>query len=239
MLSKCVKDQMLLKRERKIFNILKREGRLHSLLASQTRIFFSILGYILSAVIHTICLGSLLFFLYYYSNFSALNSHVSKIWVSLCVDPSKVENIPRPQENTSFLKKRSKKRSFEHRVHRAKKNEDSKKEEIFLEKKSEFFGEDQVLVPPKFQGNVTLFYPEEAQEEGMEGEVVLTLRLSQEGKVVSTVVKKSSGWKILDVAAANYAKGLKFIPCYRNGIPIEALIEFPFAFKLKNDQSEI
>jgi len=54
-----------------------------------------------------------------------------------------------------------------------------------------------------------LFYPAEAVERGIEGEVRLILKLSAEGRVLSVAVGSGSGYSVLDNAAvrAAYAMG--------------------------------
>lgn len=202
----------------------------------QKRIFFTAIGYVLSAIIHGVVIGGGLFLLYYYSNFLILDSHVSKIWVSLSRDSSKKSQNPGVRLSDSSKKTRQK-RSSESLVKSKETLESLGEEKISLKK--EFLEPGQSLISPKLRGNLTLFYPQEAQEEEMEGDVVLLLRISKFGKVVSAVIKKSSGWKILDGAALKHAQTLEFVPCIQNGNAIESEIEFPFAFRLKNDQSEL
>lgn len=208
-----------------------------SLLNFRTRTFFTVIGYILSAVIHTIFLGGILFFLYYSSDFLRVDSRASKMWVSLCFDSSLKSNDSNSHSSGS-LTKRFKKVSSESLVKHEKNEENPEnKEENPLKKES--YDPGQKMLSPKLRNSFVAFYPKRAEEEEIEGDVLLVLHLNQTGKVISAVVKKSSGWKILDEAALKHAKELDFMPCTQNGIAVEAEIEFPFAFRLKNDQSDV
>ena len=75
-------------------------------------------------------------------------------------------------------------------------------------------------------------YPPEAREEGMEGTSIIWLRVSPQGEVLEAKVDKSSGFKVLDEAALNWARNQKFIPAYRDGAPIEAEVTKPVRFYL-------
>ena len=57
-----------------------------------------------------------------------------------------------------------------------------------------------------------MYYPPEAIDQGLEGEVRLLLRLNDEGRLLSVSVAASSGFPILDQAALAAARAMGQIP---------------------------
>lgn len=72
-----------------------------------------------------------------------------------------------------------------------------------------------------------LFYPPEAVALGLEGEVILLLSLSDNGRLVSAAVARSSGHAMLDQAALDAARRIGALP----GSPRQTL--FPVSFRLQ------
>lgn len=72
-----------------------------------------------------------------------------------------------------------------------------------------------------------LFYPPEAVAQGLEGEVILLLVLSDSGQLVSASVARSSGHALLDQAALAAARSIDALP----GNPRQTL--FPVSFRLQ------
>lgn len=60
------------------------------------------------------------------------------------------------------------------------------------------------------------FYPAEALRSNIEGKVGIKLLINEEGKVIKTLVDKSSGHVVLDDAAIKYCTNLKFKPASVN-----------------------
>lgn len=73
-----------------------------------------------------------------------------------------------------------------------------------------------------------LFYPVEAVEKGLEGEVLVLLFLDAGGNALAARVEASSGHPILDEAAVRAARTLKSLPAEA---PREALV--PVRFRLR------
>lgn len=57
-----------------------------------------------------------------------------------------------------------------------------------------------------------LFYPPEAIERGLEGEVILLLTLSDTGQLVSVAIARGSGHPLLDQAALDAARHIGALP---------------------------
>ena len=72
-----------------------------------------------------------------------------------------------------------------------------------------------------------LFYPPQAVAQGLEGEVILLLSLSESGQLVAATVARSSGHAILDQAALDAARHIGALP----GNPRQTL--FPVSFRLQ------
>lgn len=72
-----------------------------------------------------------------------------------------------------------------------------------------------------------LFYPPQAVDMGLEGEVILLLSLAENGQLVSATVARSSGHAMLDQAALDAARNIGALP----GNPRQTL--FPVNFRLQ------
>jgi len=75
-------------------------------------------------------------------------------------------------------------------------------------------------------------YPALARRHGYEGLVVLSVRVSRDGRPLSVSVKQSSGHSVLDEAALAAVRAWRFEPATLNGAPVEAEVEVPIRFKL-------
>jgi TonB family protein len=62
-------------------------------------------------------------------------------------------------------------------------------------------------------------YPLQAQKEGKSGKVLLNLFITADGNIDKVRISKSSGYKILDDAAVEYGKKLRFTPANKGGKP--------------------
>jgi len=72
-----------------------------------------------------------------------------------------------------------------------------------------------------------LFYPPQAVAQGLEGDVVLLLTLSDGGQLISASIARSSGHALLDQAALDAARRIGALP----GNPRQTL--FPVSFRLQ------
>lgn len=72
-----------------------------------------------------------------------------------------------------------------------------------------------------------LFYPPQAVAQGLEGEVILLLTLSEGGQLITASIARSSGHALLDQAALDAARRIGALP----GNPRQTL--FPVRFSLQ------
>ncbi len=75
-------------------------------------------------------------------------------------------------------------------------------------------------------------YPQELEEDEIEGEVILELSISKKGKVLSVKVIESEH-PLFTKAAVKTAKNYKFVPGKtKDGKPVDAIIEYTFVFEI-------
>jgi protein TonB len=83
-------------------------------------------------------------------------------------------------------------------------------------------------------GNEPPRYPRGARRRGYEGTVLLSVEVSQEGDVLGCTVKRSSGHRLLDEAAAEAVAGWRFTPGRDEHGAIEAsVVTIPVQFRLQ------
>jgi TonB family protein len=88
--------------------------------------------------------------------------------------------------------------------------------------------------PVLLQGEEPIEYPLELWDEGVEGELLLRVRVSAEGQVDSVEVSESSGSPALDSAAVRGARELRFEPGRKGGrlVPMWATLPVHFTKEL-------
>jgi protein TonB len=76
-------------------------------------------------------------------------------------------------------------------------------------------------------------YPPTLFARGIEGKVVLRLRVDEAGRLVgdSTKIAESSGYPAFDSAAVGAASRFRFAPALRNGTPVAATFLQPIHFR--------
>ncbi len=84
---------------------------------------------------------------------------------------------------------------------------------------------------PKVKGEAKAVYPEAARRAGLEGQVVLKLRISDKGKVVDARVVESAGHGF-DEAALEAVRKFTFAPGLRDGAPVATDITYTYTFLL-------
>jgi len=83
-----------------------------------------------------------------------------------------------------------------------------------------------------YKNNPPPEYPSLAQDRGLQGQVILKVRVLASGKPDSVTVDKSSGHKILDDAAIKAVAAWTFDPARRGQTAIDGWVKVPLNFKL-------
>jgi len=91
-------------------------------------------------------------------------------------------------------------------------------------------GEGEVEQPAPLYGQVPIDYPIQLWDQGMEGETMLRVRVTDTGQVDSVEVVESSGQPAFDSAAVSGAKALRFRPARKGGKRIEVWAKVPVHF---------
>ena len=78
-----------------------------------------------------------------------------------------------------------------------------------------------------------LVYPEIARKAGVEGKVIVNVKLSKEGKVLGTEVIKSLGKNGCDEAAIDAIKAVTWKPAYQRDRPVNVIVAVTVIFRLK------
>lgn len=76
-----------------------------------------------------------------------------------------------------------------------------------------------------------LIYPEAAQENGIEGEVILSLTISKSGEILDIKIEKSLGYGCDEEALRLINVGPEWTPAISGGKPTEATVEVKVKFK--------
>jgi protein TonB len=79
-------------------------------------------------------------------------------------------------------------------------------------------------------------YPELALRHDWQGEVLLRVRVSPEGRAIGISVERSSGRDVLDQAAQDAVRGWTFVPSRQGGIAIAGWVTVPIVFHLQEGE---
>jgi TonB family protein len=77
-----------------------------------------------------------------------------------------------------------------------------------------------------------LYYPDEAREQGLEGNVMVRVFVDENGKAKDVIISKSSGNYLLDSAAVRTAKTFTFSPAMRGNNALQTWVQVPIEFRL-------
>jgi protein TonB len=88
------------------------------------------------------------------------------------------------------------------------------------------------LVPASYRDTPLPPYPAAAREQGLEGVVLLDVRVRADGRVGDVRVKTSSGAGELDESAVTAVKRWTFVPARRGPRTVERVVEVPVHFAL-------
>jgi protein TonB len=79
-------------------------------------------------------------------------------------------------------------------------------------------------------------YPELALRREWQGEVLLRVRVSPDGRAVGITVERSSGRDVLDEAAQEAVRGWSFVPSRQGGVAIAGWVTVPIVFRLQQGE---
>jgi len=98
-------------------------------------------------------------------------------------------------------------------------------------------GSADTVTPPQFGAaylnNPKPEYPAFARRMRMEGMVMLKVLVSRQGAALKVEVAHSSGYEILDQAAAGAVRNWRFVPARHGDSPVDEWVQVPVAFSLK------
>ena len=89
------------------------------------------------------------------------------------------------------------------------------------------------LAYPRYGANAHPRYPEIARMRGYEGIVLLSAEILTDGTVGELMIKRSSGYTILDRSAYDAVKKWKFVPGREMGKPRTTWVDVPVKFELR------
>ncbi len=89
-----------------------------------------------------------------------------------------------------------------------------------------------VRAEPNYKKNPEPPYPLAARRRREQGLVMLTVKVTAQGRAAKVELKKSSGYPLLDEAALNAVRGWEFQPARAGSTAMESEIEVPVRFKL-------
>lgn len=91
---------------------------------------------------------------------------------------------------------------------------------------------DEMRTPPQVLKRVMPEYPQDANAEGIEGEVVVRVTISKDGEPIHPQIVSSSGDSRLDQAALDSVSAWKFKPAMINGMKEATDVVIPIKFNL-------
>ena len=80
--------------------------------------------------------------------------------------------------------------------------------------------------------NQHFIYPKLAQKHNWQGKVLLSLRVSSNGKINNVEIYKSSGYSILDQAAINSLMKVEYLPRISSWLPHDLNLKLPVIYEL-------
>lgn len=110
-------------------------------------------------------------------------------------------------------------------------NKEPKQENITSEKKTSL-SKAQVISIIYEQLNQHFTYPKLAQKRNWQGKVLLSLRISANGKIDNVQLKHSSGYRILDDAALRALLSVKTLPKIASWLSTDLYLNLPVIYQL-------
>lgn len=89
---------------------------------------------------------------------------------------------------------------------------------------------------PYSRDNPKPVYPTAARRRGMQGVVLLSVTVNIKGNVGKINILRSSGFRVLDMAALNSVTKWKFIPAQQGKRAVASVVQIPVRFTLENNR---
>jgi protein TonB len=86
---------------------------------------------------------------------------------------------------------------------------------------------------PAYLNNPPPAYPRLSRRRGEEGEVILRVRVLQNGRADVVEIAESSSHPRLDEAAREAVRGWRFVPARRGESPVDSWLRVPIVFRLE------
>lgn len=87
--------------------------------------------------------------------------------------------------------------------------------------------------PREVQEQLLGSYPQRLRQQGIEGQVILLMKVGVTGRTEEIVIAKPSRYSSFDRAAERIVKDMKFLPASKNGEPTAVWIVQPISFWVK------
>lgn len=101
--------------------------------------------------------------------------------------------------------------------------------------------EEPVLLPPEHrlcsERQTARHYPALLRERGIEGRVLLRVKVDELGQAAEVLVLGGSGWRLLDEAAREVARACPYLPARRGEQRLASWVEIPVRFALQRTPS--
>ena len=91
-----------------------------------------------------------------------------------------------------------------------------------------------IVRPDYLNGPPMPVYPQSARSRRQQGQVIVRVVISSVGQPISIDLQQTSGFDALDRAAIDAVRRAQFRPYAENGVPLDALVDIPFDFVLRN-----
>lgn len=95
-------------------------------------------------------------------------------------------------------------------------------------------GRTSTLTVSRYKHTPPPLYPQAARQKGYEGLVLISVEILENGTPGQLLVKKSSGYAILDQAALSAVRKWKFVPAEKNDLRIRSWGDVPIRFVLQD-----
>lgn len=93
------------------------------------------------------------------------------------------------------------------------------------------------LEQPQYAQNPPPAYPREAFWRNQQGRVQLLVDLDARGRPTQVAIERSSGFVLLDTAAAAAVRRWRFVPARRWGLPVASRTRVPIVFRIVEAQA--